>query len=108
VASRKPSQQMLGRLTPMMPETLGGSADPTGSNLTDFSGFGAVSGGRKGRRHINCGVRCFSMVAIMNGSAPRGGFIPYGDNFLRFSDYSRNTVRMAAWPHGRMAAWPHG
>ena len=79
-----------------MPELLGGSADLTGSNLTDFPGCGAVRGGQAGGNHINYGVREFGMAAIMNGMALHGGFIPYGGTFLTFSDYSRNAMRMAA------------
>ena len=96
VASRKASQQVLAMLAPKLPELLGGSADLTGSNLTDFPGCGAVRGGAKGGRHINYGVREFGMAAVMNGIALHGGFIPYGGTFLTFSDYSRNAIRMAA------------
>jgi transketolase len=88
VASRKSSQKVLAALAPQLPEMLGGSADLTGSNLTDFPGCGA--------RHISYGVREFGMAAIMNGVALHGGYIPYGGTFLTFSDYSRNAVRMAA------------
>jgi transketolase len=88
VASRKSSQKVLAALAPHLPEMLGGSADLTGSNLTDFPGCGA--------RHISYGVREFGMAAIMNGVALHGGYIPYGGTFLTFSDYSRNAVRMAA------------
>ena len=96
VATRKASQQVLAALAPRLPELLGGSADLTGSNLTDFPGCGAVRGGAKGGRHINYGVREFGMAAVMNGIALHGGFIPYGGTFLTFSDYSRNAIRMAA------------
>ena len=96
VASRKASQQVLAVLAPKLPELLGGSADLTGSNLTDFPGCGAVRGGQKGGRHINYGVREFGMAAVMNGIALHGGLIPYGGTFLTFSDYSRNAIRMAA------------
>ncbi len=96
IASRKASQKALAVLGPKVPELLGGSADLTGSNLTDFPGCGAVRGGEPGGRHINYGVREFGMAAIMNGIALHGGFIPYGGTFLTFSDYSRNAVRMAA------------
>jgi transketolase len=88
VASRKSSQKVLAALAPQLPEMLGGSADLTGSNLTDFPGCGA--------RHISYGVREFGMAAIMNGVALHGGYIPYGGTFLTFSDYSRNAMRMAA------------
>ena len=96
IASRKASQKALALLAPRVPELLGGSADLTGSNLTDFPGCGAVRGGQPGGRHINYGVREFGMAAVMNGIALHGGFIPYGGTFLTFSDYSRNAIRMAA------------
>ncbi len=83
-------------LAPRVPELLGGSADLTGSNLTDFPGCGAVRGGASGGRHVNYGVREFGMAAVMNGIALHGGFKAYGGTFLTFSDYSRNAVRMAA------------
>jgi len=88
VASRKASQKVLAALAPKVPEMFGGSADLTGSNLTDFPGCG--------ERHLSYGVREFGMAAVMNGVALHGGFIPYGGTFLTFSDYSRNAVRMAA------------
>ncbi len=96
VASRKASQQVLAALGPALPELIGGSADLTGSNLTDFPGCGAVKGGSFEGRHVHYGVREFGMAAAMNGMALHGGFIPYGGTFLTFSDYSRNAIRMAA------------
>ncbi|MGY0197278.1 transketolase [Leptothrix sp. BB-4] len=96
VASRKASQQVLAALGPALPELIGGSADLTGSNLTDFPGSGAVKGGSFEGRHVHYGVREFGMAAAMNGLALHGGFIPYGGTFLTFSDYSRNAIRMAA------------
>ena len=96
VATRKASQKVLDALAPRLPELLGGSADLTGSNLTDFPGCGVARGGATGGHHMNYGVREFGMAAIMNGIALHGGFIPYGGTFLTFSDYSRNAIRMAA------------
>ena len=106
VASRKASQLALEAFTAALPELLGGSADLTGSNLTNtkstpslrFDMQGAVVKNENGvgGRHINYGVREFGMAAIMNGIALHGGFIPYGGTFLTFSDYSRNAIRMAA------------
>ncbi len=100
IATRKASQNALNHFGPALPELIGGSADLTGSNLTDFKGCGALradipEGGSPGR-HINYGVREFGMSAIMNGMTLHGGFIPYGGTFLTFSDYSRNALRMAA------------
>ena len=106
VASRKASQIALEAFTAQLPELLGGSADLTGSNLTNtkstpalrMQASGAVARTEDGQvgRHINYGVREFGMAAIMNGIALHGGFIPYGGTFLTFSDYSRNAIRMAA------------
>ena len=96
IASRKSSQKVLAELAPLLPELLGGSADLTGSNLTDFPGCGAIRGGQAGGRYVNYGVREFGMAAAMNGIALHGGLIPYGGTFLTFSDYSRNALRMAA------------
>ncbi|MFN6407786.1 MAG: transketolase [Limnohabitans sp.] len=113
VASRKASQLALEAFTAALPEMLGGSADLTGSNLTntkstpafrvDLAGDvvktedgSATGGASRIGRHINYGVREFGMAAIMNGVALHGGYIPYGGTFLTFSDYSRNAIRMAA------------
>ena len=99
IATRKASQLALTAYAQMLPEMLGGSADLTGSNLTDWKGVAPVRAGEKhveAGRHINYGVREFGMAAIMNGLALHGGFLPYGGTFLTFSDYSRNAVRMAA------------
>jgi transketolase len=100
VASRKASQIALEAFTKALPEMIGGSADLTGSNLTNTSSTPAfrleADGSSNGGRHINYGVREFGMAAIMNGVALHGGFIPYGGTFLTFSDYSRNAIRMAA------------
>ena len=100
VASRKASQIALEAFTGALPELLGGSADLTGSNLTNTSHTPALrfddAGTPNGGRHINYGVREFGMAAIMNGVTLHGGFIPYGGTFLTFSDYSRNAIRMAA------------
>ena len=100
VASRKASQLALEAFTKHLPELLGGSADLTGSNLTNTSSTPPLrfeaDGASNGGRHINYGVREFGMAAVMNGLALHGGFIPYGGTFLTFSDYSRNAIRMAA------------
>ena len=100
LASRKASQNALEAFTKALPEMLGGSADLTGSNLTNTSSATALrfdaDGVPNGGRHINYGVREFGMAAVMNGVALHGGLIPYGATFLTFSDYSRNAIRMAA------------
>ncbi|HEV6965082.1 transketolase [Roseateles sp.] len=95
VATRKASQDVLQELGPATPELLGGSADLTGSNLTDWTGHRALKGSGTGN-HVHYGVREFGMAAIMNGLVLHGGYRPFGGTFLAFSDYARNAVRMAA------------
>jgi transketolase len=99
-ATRKASQNALDVLAPLVPEFFGGSADLTGSNLTNFKGCVKAGRGSDGQfvpgNHMSYGVREFGMAAIMNGIALHGGYIPYGGTFLTFSDYSRNAIRMAA------------
>ncbi|SFI37852.1 transketolase [Collimonas sp. OK307] len=95
IATRKASQNAIEGLAPLLPELLGGSADLTGSNLTNWSGSKLVSK-KVGGNYISYGVREFGMAAMMNGMAVHGGFIPYGGTFLMFSEYARNALRMAA------------
>ncbi len=96
VATRKASQKALNALAPALPELLGGSADLTGSNLTNWTGVERLTHDNMLGRHISYGVREFGMAAIQNGIALYGGFIPFSATFLTFSDYARNALRMAA------------
>jgi transketolase len=95
VATRKASQIVLEHITAMLPEFFGGSADLSGSNLTNVKASVWVNHHGSGN-YLSYGVREFGMAAIMNGMALYGGFIPYGGTFMTFSDYSRNAIRMAA------------
>ena len=96
IATRKASQNCLNAYAPILPELLGGSADLTGSNLTNWSGTKPISSIDADGNYIFYGVREFGMSAIMNGIALHGGLIPYGGTFLMFMEYARNAVRMAA------------
>lgn len=96
VATRKASQQCLESYAALLPEMLGGSADLTGSNNTDWSGSKAITFGHFKGNYLHYGVREFAMSAIMNGLALHGGFIPYGGTFLVFADYARNALRLCA------------
>ncbi len=95
VATRKASQIAINALAPALPEFLGGSADLTGSNLTNWTGSHHVKANSIGN-YISYGVREFGMSAIMNGMALHGGVLPFGGTFLMFSEYARNALRMAA------------
>jgi transketolase len=95
IATRKASQLAIEALASMLPELLGGSADLTGSNLTNWKASRTV-GRNEGGNYVHYGVREFGMTAIINGLALHGGYIPFGGTFLVFSDYARNGLRMAA------------
>jgi transketolase len=95
IATRKASQNAIEGLAPALPEFVAGSADLTGSNLTNWSGAKPVSASGGGN-YVSYGVREFGMAAIANGMALHGGLIPFCGTFLTFSDYARNALRMAA------------
>ncbi len=95
VATRKASQIAINALAPALPEFVGGSADLTGSNLTNWTGCKHVSGKEPGN-YISYGVREFGMSHIMNGMALHGGILPFGGTFLMFSEYARNAIRMSS------------
>lgn len=96
VATRKASQMALEAINAVMPETLGGSADLTGSNLTKTSGHTAITPDDKSGGYIHYGIREFGMAAAMNGIALSGLYVPYGGTFLVFTDYARPAMRLAA------------
>ena len=96
LSTRKASQETLEVLNPIVPETLGGSADLTGSNNTRTATLDAISADGFGGRYLHYGVREHAMGAAMNGIALHGGLIPYGGTFLVFSDYLRPALRLAA------------
>ena len=95
VATRKASQIALEAFSPSLPEFVGGSADLTGSNLTNWTGSKWIDAAGNGN-YISYGVREFGMAAIMNGMTLHGGLRPYGGTFLMFSEYARNALRMAS------------
>nr|UOP05725.1 hypothetical protein LVJ77_00045 [Conchiformibius kuhniae] len=95
IATRKASQNSIEILAQVLPELVGGSADLTPSNLTDWSNSVAVTR-ENGGNYIHYGVREFGMAAVMNGMALHGGVKPFGATFLMFSEYARNALRMAA------------
>jgi transketolase len=94
-ATRKAGQSALAQFAKHVPELFGGSADLTHSNLVAHAGSRAVTRDAAGN-HVHFGVREFGMVAMANGIALHGGFVPYVATFLTFSDYARNAIRMSA------------
>ena len=96
VATRKASQMALEIVNGTLPNTVGGSADLTGSNLTKTSGMKDVTRNDFAGNYVRYGVRVHGMSAIMNGLALHGGFVPYGGTFLMFADYARGAMRLAA------------
>ncbi|MEM9207862.1 MAG: transketolase [Pseudomonadota bacterium] len=96
MSTRKASLVALNALSPALPELAGGSADLTGSNLTQHGGSDVITADDASGNYLFFGVREFGMSAICNGIALHGGVIPYSGTFLTFSDYARNALRMAA------------
>jgi transketolase len=96
VASRAASGVVINAIAPVVPELLGGSADLTGSNLTNVKGAQPFSATDRSGRNFHFGIREHAMGAIMNGMGLHGGVIPYGGTFLVFSDYMRPAIRLAA------------
>ena len=96
VATRKSSEMVLEVLNPIAPETLGGSADLTGSNNTKTGDLGVFGPENRKGRYVYYGIREHGMAAAMNGMALHGGVKPYGGTFLVFTDYARGAVRLSA------------
>ncbi len=96
VATRKASEMALAAINPMMPETMGGSADLTGSNNTRAGGIEPFTADNPKGRYIFYGIREHGMAAAMNGMAIHGGIVPYGGTFLCFADYCRPSIRLSA------------
>lgn len=96
IATRKASEIALGAINPQLPDTVGGSADLTGSNNTLAGGIGTFNRENYAGRYVYYGIREFGMAAAMNGMALHGGVIPYGGTFLVFTDYARGAIRLSA------------
>ncbi len=96
VATRKSSQMALQVINATLPNTIGGSADLTGSNLTLTAAMQPIRPGDYAGRYVHYGIREHAMAAVMNGIALHGGFVPYGGTFLAFADYARGAIRLGA------------
>ncbi|MCD1633411.1 transketolase [Martelella mediterranea] len=108
LASRKSSQNALEVINGVVPETIGGSADLTGSNNTNTSQTAPIKPDDFSGRFMHWGIREHAMAAAMNGIALHGGLIPYSGGFLIFSDYCRTSVRLAALMGIRVIhVWTH-
>ena len=102
VATRKASELALAGINPRLPDTIGGSADLTGSNNTKAGGIEPFTADNYAGRYVYYGIREFGMAAAMNGMALHGGVIPYGGTFLVFTDYARGAIRLSALQHARV------
>jgi transketolase len=102
IATRKASEIALAAINPQLPDTIGGSADLTGSNNTLAGGIGTFNRDNYAGRYVYYGIREFGMAAAMNGMALHGGVIPYGGTFLVFTDYARGAIRLSALQHARV------
>ena len=96
VATRKSSEMVLEVINPIMSETIGGSAELTGSNNTKTGDLGVFDPENRAGRYVYYGIREHGMAAAMNGMALHGGVRPYGGTFLCFTDYARGSIRLSA------------
>lgn len=96
VATRKSSEMALEVINGIVPETIGGSADLTGSNNTKTSQTNAITAENYDGRFVHYGIREHGMAAAMNGMALHGGLIPYSGTFMCFSDYCRPSMRLSS------------
>ena len=96
IATRNASQNALDIINPAVPETIGGSADLTGSNNTKSKDLKVCSSADYSGRYMHWGIREHGMAAAMNGMALHGGVIPYGGAFFCFTDYCRPAIRLAS------------
>ena len=96
LATRAASEKVLEVLNPVLSETVGGSADLTGSNNTKTSDLGVFDVDNRAGRYVYWGVREHGMAAAMNGMVLHGGIRAYGGTFMCFTDYARPAMRLAA------------
>lgn len=96
VATRKASEMALAAINPVMPETIGGSADLSGSNLTKTADLGVFNADNRKGRYVHFGIREHGMAAAMNGMILHGGVRAYGGTFMCFTDYARGAMRLSA------------
>ena len=96
IATRKASENALKQINPIMPETVGGSADLTGSNNTKTEDMGVFSPENRKGRYIYFGIREHGMAGALNGMGLHGGIRPYGGTFMCFTDYARGAMRLSA------------
>jgi transketolase len=97
LATRQASGMVLDKLTEIVPELVGGSADLTPSNNTRAKNQREIRSGDFAGRYLHWGVREHAMAAAMNGIAAHRGLLPYGGTFLSFSDYCRPAIRLSAF-----------
>ena len=102
IATRKASELALGAINAALPESIGGSADLTGSNNTKTGDQKPLTADDYSGRYLYYGIREFGMAAAMNGMALHGGVIPYGGTFLVFADYARPAIRLSALQGARV------
>ncbi|MFM7442450.1 MAG: transketolase [Tabrizicola sp.] len=96
LATRASSEKVLAAVNPVQPETIGGSADLTGSNNTKTADLGVFTPEDRKGRYVYFGIREHGMAAAMNGMALHGGVRPYGGTFMCFTDYARPSMRLSA------------
>ncbi len=96
LATRQCSMAAIEKISSLLPQLIGGSADLSGSNNTKTQNSKIINSKNFNGNYIHYGVREHGMAAVMNGLALYGGIIPYGGTFLIFSDYCKPSIRLSA------------
>ena len=96
LATRQCSSVAIEKISSILPQLIGGSADLSGSNNTKTNNSKVINTKNFDGNYIHYGVREHGMASIMNGLALYSGLIPYGGTFLIFSDYCKPSIRLSA------------
>ena len=95
-ATRNTSYKVLNRLSELLPNLVGGSADLAPSNKSNMTGRSYYSPENRVGSNFHFGIREHAMSAICNGMALHGGLRVYCATFFIFSDYMKNAMRLSA------------
>jgi len=96
ISTRVASGQAINHYIKSVPSIFGGSADLSGSTMTNIVDEPKFAIESYAGRNIYFGVREHAMGAAANGMALHGGVKPFVGTFFVFSDYLRPAIRLAA------------
>ena len=96
LATRQTSYEIINQIANKVENFMGGSADLAPSTKTYMEGKGDFQKADYEGRNLHFGIREHAMAAIANGMAVHGGLKVFCSTFFVFSDYMKNSMRLAA------------